>query len=106
VTALDVAFEKHVRALVAKGGPSESRVIGFASTGGFETGYWIVDLGKKHVRRGIATDKPDVVVEADAATLMLMFGGAIDVARAIDAGVIVVRGDRTALFALSDAIGR
>ena len=105
MTLLEKLFEHTLPAMLRAAPPnSVAGVIGFAATGALEQGYWVVSLVDRTARRGTATDVPDVVVEADAAALALLFSGGLDVPRALDAGVLTVRGDRAKLLDFTKAL--
>ena len=106
MSPMETLFEHTLPALLRRGAATAglNGSIGFAATGALEQGYWIVSLADGVARRGTALDAPDVVVEADAAALALLFSGGLDVARALDAGVLTVRGDRTKLLELTKGL--
>lgn len=99
MSPLEKLFEQTLPVMLRDAAANEaSGVIGFAATGVLEQGYWVVSLAERTARRGTAADVPDVVVEADAAALALLLSGGLDVPRALDAGVLTVRGDRSKLM--------
>jgi hypothetical protein len=84
--------------------PSAETVVGFVATGAPESGSWVVRVNERSGRRTTAEDRPDVVVEAGAAVLALLFTGALDVEAAIAQGALRVIGERAALDRLRAAL--
>jgi hypothetical protein len=98
-------FEEELPRLLAGGTGDAKQSIAFASTDGPETGYWIVSLAERTVRRGSESDEPDATVEGDGALLAMMFSGALDVGAAVRDGALTIHGDASALAALAETIG-
>lgn len=105
MTPLETTFERTLPALL-KGKPRKPGVIGFAATGNPETGYWIVSLADGTSRRGTEKDRPEVVVEADAAVLVLLLAGDLDIPAALARGVLTVSGDRSRLTDLAALLAK
>jgi len=104
MSGLDEAFCVVVPRLLRRRGGRSSALVAFVATGEPETGYWVVSLRDGDGRRGVETDVPDVVVEASAAVLALLLDGSLDTAGAIARGVLVVRGNSSALDELARLI--
>jgi hypothetical protein len=104
VSSLDDVFCVLVPRLLRRGGGRSEAMVAFVATGEPEAGYWVVSLRDGQGRRGLETDAPDVVIEASAAVLALLLDGSLDSAQAIARGVVVVRGNRSALDELARLI--
>jgi hypothetical protein len=103
MTGLDDVFTRTLPSLIKKKSDDDV-VVGFVATGAPETGAWVVRLRDGVGRRTAETDRPDVIVEAQASVIALLFAGAIDVDKAIQGGQIIVRGDRSALMKVVQAL--
>jgi hypothetical protein len=102
MTPLETVFEKTLPALLRKTRAKSAGSVSFVATGALETGAWTVSLVDGTVARG---NTGDTVVEADAAVLALLFAGGLDVAAAVERGVVRVAGDKSRLFDLARAAG-
>jgi hypothetical protein len=103
MTPLATVFERHLPAMLKKRAAASpgSGSIGFVAKSGPERGFWVVSLDEGTSRRGDERDEPRLVVEGDAAVLVLLFSGGLDVGRAVDTGALTLRGDAGALAALA-----
>jgi hypothetical protein len=96
-------FFEHLPALLKKGRVSKG-LLGFVVTSGPEKGFWVVSLEDRECRRGLTTDSPSVVVEADGIVFAALFSGALQIEKALQSGALSVSGDPLVLTSFAKSI--
>jgi hypothetical protein len=105
MTLLEQVFERDLPELLRSARSSGvAGTIAFAATSGPETGSWLVSLAECAVRRLEEADRPDLLVEASAQVLALLFSGGLDLGRAVRDGVVQLRGQRELLERLASQL--